>query len=236
MRSIQQIVDAQAKRWQVERQAETERHGAPTGPEPIRPWITIAREYGSGGTAVGEAIAARLGFQFYDRAILDAIAQESKYRREFVESVDERRRSAIEAHVEALLHGESFARSDFLRYLTHVLLTIGKTGHAVILGREAHLILPAQEGLSVRIVAPFAQRVATVADRLGLSPEDAAEQVRSVDRQRAEFRKVHFHLDAWRTDDYDLVLNMARTSSAGAVALIQTAFFARFPEADTTEA
>lgn len=231
MRSIQRIVDSQVERWSVERRAERERQGAADpAPEQFHPWIAIARDYGSGGTVVGQLLAARLGYAFYDREILDAIARESNYRREFIESIDETSRNAIESHVDALLHGESFAPSDFLRYLMRVVLTIGETGRAIIVGRGANHILPASHGLSVRIIAPFEQRAETVARRLSITREAAREKVREIDRDRAEFHRVHFHRSSWSPEDYDLIINLARTAPETSVALIETTLLGRFPE------
>ncbi len=47
--------------------------------------ITIARMYGSGGNAVGEEVARRLGCPCYNRQIIDQTAQQMGYSTEFVE-------------------------------------------------------------------------------------------------------------------------------------------------------
>ena len=41
--------------------------------------IAIGREYGSGGHEIAEMIAKDLGFELYDRAILDGIADEKSH-------------------------------------------------------------------------------------------------------------------------------------------------------------
>lgn len=42
--------------------------------------ITISREYGSGGRIIGEAVAEKLGFAFYNHNMIDMIAHEIRQR------------------------------------------------------------------------------------------------------------------------------------------------------------
>lgn len=46
--------------------------------------ITIAREYGSGGHAIGESIAQKLGIAFYDSKLIDLTAEKSGFTPEYV--------------------------------------------------------------------------------------------------------------------------------------------------------
>ena len=50
--------------------------------------ITIGREYGSGGRIIGEKLAKRLGVNFYDKNMIDKIAEESGFTKEAVEALD----------------------------------------------------------------------------------------------------------------------------------------------------
>lgn len=47
--------------------------------------ITISREFGSGGRTIGREVAERLGWAFYDRALVERLAKESGYSEEFIE-------------------------------------------------------------------------------------------------------------------------------------------------------
>ena len=44
--------------------------------------ITIGRQYGSGGRAVGQKIAEHYGIRFWDNEILDRVAKDSGYAKE----------------------------------------------------------------------------------------------------------------------------------------------------------
>ena len=47
--------------------------------------ITISREFGSGGRELGKRLADALGFSYYDKEIISAIAKESNFDEQYVE-------------------------------------------------------------------------------------------------------------------------------------------------------
>ena len=51
--------------------------------------ITISREYGSGGRAIGEAVAKELGFSYYDSKLIDEVAKETGLDAEYIKSSSE---------------------------------------------------------------------------------------------------------------------------------------------------
>lgn len=53
--------------------------------------ITISREYGSGGRLIGQALAERLGIDFYDKEIINMLMEESGFTRETVEEWQEKK-------------------------------------------------------------------------------------------------------------------------------------------------
>ena len=51
--------------------------------------ITISREFGSGGRAIGKLVAEKLGYKFYDAEIIEEVVKSSGMAREIVEKYDE---------------------------------------------------------------------------------------------------------------------------------------------------
>ena len=43
----------------------------------MRKIITISREFGSGGRIIGKKVAENLGYEFFDREIIDMAAKDS---------------------------------------------------------------------------------------------------------------------------------------------------------------
>lgn len=46
--------------------------------------ITISREFGSGGRTIGKEVAAKLGIPCYDSELLEKIAEESGFAKEYI--------------------------------------------------------------------------------------------------------------------------------------------------------
>lgn len=51
--------------------------------------ITISREFGSGGHSIGKLVAQKLGISFYDKELVDKVAQKSGYSSDFIEEQGE---------------------------------------------------------------------------------------------------------------------------------------------------
>ena len=53
------------------------------------PVITISREYGSGGRAIGERLAKELGIPFYDKELIFMAAKESGLSEEYIKKTEQ---------------------------------------------------------------------------------------------------------------------------------------------------
>ena len=51
--------------------------------------ITISREFGSGGLYIGELVAKHLNIPFYDKELIDRIAEESGLVKSYIERLSE---------------------------------------------------------------------------------------------------------------------------------------------------
>ena len=51
--------------------------------------ITIGREFGSGGRTIGREVAKKLGIPCYDQELIEKMAEESGFTREYVEKESE---------------------------------------------------------------------------------------------------------------------------------------------------
>jgi Cytidylate kinase-like family len=173
------------------------------------PYLLISREKGAGGSAVGQLAGKRLGWQVFDREIVDAIAQEAHVRRELIECLDERDRATIQDAVARLLHPQPIETAGYLAHLREVLLTLGHQGDVVIVGRGAEYILPSQFGLRVRLVAPVEVRARRIASEEDLSLKAARVQVERSDRERRTLARRHFNQELRDPLNQDLTINTA---------------------------
>ena len=50
--------------------------------------ITISRQFGAGGITLGEMVANRLGYTFFDNEIIQMVAQKAKVSTQWVQSME----------------------------------------------------------------------------------------------------------------------------------------------------
>jgi cytidylate kinase len=206
-RSIEELIDRQLRRWEMERRLLREEKGEEAARGVLKPTIAISRQYGSRAEELGRLLCERLGYELYDRNILEAISANAAFRKATLESLDEKTLSELQLWVESLLRGRYLGQSDYRRHLTDVLLVIGQHGGAVILGRGAGFVLRRETTLHLRVVAPLEDRVRWVVEAEGLSEAEARQKIEEVDEERAAFVRRHFGADVAETTGYDAVLN-----------------------------
>lgn len=173
--------------------------------------VTVSRGYGSQGRLVAQALADRLGVRCCDRDILEAVAKRAAVDIDLVAKLDETVRHSALAPWKAVFSGQTLGEQRYLDHLVKVIMNISNKG-GVIVGRGAHLILGPARAFRVRIIGSPESCAARVAEREGLDATAAAERVRNIDRQRAEFVQKHFGVDSADCSVYDLVINSDRFS------------------------
>jgi cytidylate kinase len=193
-------------------------------PSPDAWTIALSRETGSQAAAVGHEVGSRLGWPVYGHELLQRIAQDMGLHTRLLESVDEQRvgwvRETFRETFHALMSVPYASQTAYFHRLVKTVLALGSHGECVIIGRGAPFILPATRTVRVRLVAPLKDRVAIMAQRLGISLDAAARQVETLDRQRDAFVREHFARDPADPRHYDLLLNVTRVGVTGAAELI----------------
>lgn len=187
------------------------------------PYLLISREKGAGGSEVGQLAGKRLGWQVFDKEIVDAIAQKANVRRELVESLDERDRATIHDAVEQWLNPQDIGTSGYLAHLREVLLTLGHQGNVVIVGRAAEYVLPSQFGLRARMIAPLDVRVRRIASEESSSLKAARVEVEKSDRERAALVRRHYGQKAIDPLTHDLTINTAELTVEAATEIVLAA-------------
>jgi hypothetical protein len=166
-------------------------------------------------------VATSLGLECDDREILTRIAQEAHIAERLVSPLDERdARTWLSDWVVPLITGSYLTPYGYLHHLARVVDHIARSQGGVILGRGAHLILRPGRALRVRVVAPLAVRVATVAAREGLSEAAARRRVVEVERERQAFLQRCFRAPLDDASTFDLQVNTGVIGVEGAVGAV----------------
>ena len=182
-------------------------HGVPSPNIPAALTIAVSREAGARGYTIGARAGLKLGWPVYNQELLEYIAQEGAFRQELAGHFSSEAFAWADARLEQLLREQNVSQHPSVRELTRLILALGAEGEVVLIGRGAGFILPREATLNVRIIAPLEDRVAYMSQRLRLTREEAAEQVRLRDTRRAEFLTTHFHRQPAEPHQYDLLLN-----------------------------
>ena len=225
-RSVEQLANRNLLRWAASIKSPPKRSVARKEQLPM---IVMSREFGGRGAEIGRKAAKKLGFKYHSQELVHEVARKAKVRDELVKGLDERARDDIEQWVTELFDGQSFRPNEYLTNLSKVVLTLGRQGKGVIVGRGAHLILDPARTLRVRAIAPLEHRVKWAGERRGLSPGDARALVQRIDAERGAFYRQHFDVDVADPVLYDLLLNTATLPIAACVDIVVRAFRARFP-------
>lgn len=179
--------------------------------------ITIGRQFGSGGRAIGKQVAQALGIPFYDKELIKQMAKESGLSHEILDDYDEKPTNSFlySLSLGAYTYGNSLTgipempMSDKIFVIqSDVIKNIAKQGSCVIVGRCAESILKdVVPCLSVFIHTDFDSRIKRVSEYENISHDEAAEQIRKTDKKRASYHNYYSDLKWGAATSYDLCIN-----------------------------
>ena len=184
--------------------------------------MTVSRLHGAGGGEVARRLASELGYDFFDREIIQRIADSTHLSERVVSSL-EKDQEVLTDWLASIASRSYLSPAEFRYHLSRVVGALAHHGGAVLLGRGAHLVLGQGEALRVLVVAPLEERVRAVMEREGLAEREARRRIVSVEADRKAFLMKHFHSDFGDPSTFDLVVNTAVLGIDGACGTIRAA-------------
>ncbi|MPN10911.1 Cytidylate kinase [bioreactor metagenome] len=194
--------------------------------------ITISREFGSGGRQIGQQVAKALGVTFYDRTLIDLVAQKSGYPLDFVSENDQRITQsmlfqiAISGSVPPWMNGGKAItnRDTLFSAQSKVIRELAQQGGCIIVGRCANYVLrDVPEHFSVFISGALNDKIKRCTAEYGIRPSAAEAEMQQRDRDRANYY-AHYTGEVWgEAKNYDLAINSSRFGIDGAVEMILSA-------------
>jgi cytidylate kinase len=204
--------------------------------KPIRV-ITISREYGSGGAAIGQKLSERLRWKLLDRELILELARRAHMQTSDVVRMDEHPSSAIARTLKAFWVANYYGWStppsdvtdqDYLAKLTQaVILEAAKLGHCVIVGRGAQCVLGDHDDVfHVFIYGSVAEKLWRVHGR---DPNSMVDQaiLYEVDRTRATYVRQYYKTDWMNPQLYHLMVNSALGLDRSASVILEAAELAQ---------
>lgn len=198
--------------------------------------VAVSREAGAGGGTIARRVGTRLGWKVYDHELLDAIARRMELLPDEARVYDELAPTVIQDWLLPLGEEHYAPHEAYLDHLAKLVDSIGKAGQSIVVGRGTGFLLPREETLSVRIVAPLKARAQRLAERTGVSFRTARRAARDIDRRTLKFARVMYHVNAADPHHYDLVLDSHSLGLEIAVELIVRAVEAGTPPGESVKA
>jgi cytidylate kinase len=183
-------------------------------------YITLSREEGAGGSEIAELVGQMLDWQVLDANILDRISERYHLPKSMLELVDETRSDWAFDLLGPWIDPHVISHEKYVVHMGRIIVAAARHGNVVLVGRGAQFLLPRDQGLSVRIVAPEKYRVEVLMQRLGVDRARAKHEMHVIDQGRRDFVLRYFRHDVADPHLYDLVLNVADFGPQAAAELI----------------
>ncbi len=173
--------------------------------------ITISRQFGSGGRTVGREVAKKLGIPCYDQELIERLAEESGFAKEYIKNESEYRPFGSRL-ASALNVGTGFdplTNQDRLWIAQkRMILELGAKENCVIVGRCADAILEdKQDCLKVFIHASFEQRAKRIVEVYGETEVPTAKRLRDKDKRRISYYQYYTDKTWGDINNYDVALD-----------------------------
>lgn len=190
--------------------------------------ITIARQFCSGGNAVGEMLADKLNIKMYDKQLITLAAKKSGYHEAVFEQADEVASNSLLYSVvmgsspmgSLLFPNNNMVTNDSLFTLqSNIIKETAEKESCIIIGRCANYVLRKHPRLlSVYLWADNDYRIKRF-EELYKEPKekDIETELSKADKKRRNYYNYYSGKEWDSATSYDLVINVAKAGVEGAV-------------------
>ncbi|MBO7133989.1 MAG: cytidylate kinase-like family protein [Bacteroidales bacterium] len=193
--------------------------------------VTINRELGSGGRTVGRMLAEKLGVEFYDKALIEALEKKYNLNIEQIEKLKGQNHAWWAEFARSMFGVDlgipNYGKMNAMYYLavmdfsdvkptskevfeseTEILKGIAEVESCVVAGRSGFYVFRDHPNhLNVFIQASLPYRVERVMRKQQITEEEAVKTIKKVDKMRENYVKKYTGLSRYDTRNYDLVIS-----------------------------
>ena len=172
--------------------------------------ITISREYGSGGRDIGRMAAEKLGIPCYDQELIEKIAEESGYTKDYINERSEAMPySSWIGNVLSIGNGGGYDPSEILwAAQCKVIRDLAENGPCVIVGRCADQVLDGSADLlKIFVYAPLEERCKRAVVSYGEAETNIEKRVLDMDKRRKAYYQMYTDAEWGVASNYDICMN-----------------------------
>ena len=175
--------------------------------------ITISREFGSGGRFIGEEVAKKLGIAYYDKNIINQIAEESGLSPDYIqESAELSPKKGLFAYAFAGRDITGKSLEDMVYEAQRkVILELADKESCVIIGRNADFILKDRDDvLNVFIHGGTPEKIQRITRLYNVEEQKAVKMMVDIDKRRMVNYNFYTNQKWGKADNYTLCLNSSQ--------------------------
>ena len=170
-----------------------------------------------------QQLSEELKLDIIDSKIIHEVAKSVRMSEKVVSYLDEKTRSILDNWILYLRTTRFLLADEYVRHLTKVIGAIGEQGGAIVVGRGANLILPPEETLRVRFIAPMETKIRNIMREFSLTEEDAKQRIFMKEAERRDSVRKNFKVDIEDPANYDLIINTGFLGTENIVGIIKSA-------------
>ena len=175
--------------------------------------ITISREFGSGGRFIGEEVAKKLGIAYYDKNIINKIAEKSGLSPEYIqENAELSPKKGLFAYAFAGRDVTGKSVEDMVYEAQRkVILELAEKKSCVIIGRNADYILKDRDDvLNVFIHGDTPEKIQRITRLYNVEEQKAVKMMVDIDKRRMANYNFYTNQKWGKADNYTLCLNSSQ--------------------------
>ena len=189
--------------------------------------ITIGRQFGSYGSKVGRKLADQLDIPYYDKNMIDHVADKLGFSPEYVKQVEEKPTSSFLFNMAMYSYGGINSNGMLPAELrvstaqTEFILEKASSGKGVFVGRCADYLLKGRDDvLNVFVYADMTTRIRNVVERYHISDREAIKVIQQTDKRRANYYNNNTQNRWGAKESYHLLLDSGVLGVDGCVEMI----------------
>jgi len=194
--------------------------------------ITISRHFGAGGRTLGEMVAEKLGYQFYDNEVIQMVSIHAKVSTDSVDDLEQQAHGVFKKFLSDIVpkglkdlmisrKQETIDEEIYVDILRKLIVEIAEDGNAVIIGRGGQYILKDyDDAFHLLITADSDDRIKFLVEKYHLTQAQAARAVDQDDNRRANLYRKFGETGYDQSDNYHMALNTSKLQLETACELI----------------
>lgn len=195
-------------------------------------YLTIEREYGSGGTGIACQLAKEVGIPCYGQEILEAVSRKYQLSVDAIEKYEETVTNSFLYSIYVMAQA-SAGQSDLLSREGHIFVAeqaiiqeMARQGRAIFLGHcAAEALKDRPDNIRVFIrCSDAAQKRRRIREEYGIQEQMVESTRERFDRKRANYYQANTGRKWDDSRNYDLILDSAALGIDGCVSMLKTLF------------